>query len=304
MTARARRHTIARYRIRRFVWEPFSPDTYEAPMVYFIYDFDHHVVSLDKPRMRFARLWSMIRRPSVLLGPVPRKGALRPWFNLSRELFRRLDLKPESVRRIALERFTKEGWKIRATFHIEKGTVVYLPFHHLEPEPELFKSLAAASAVAFKSEEIDVRPFLYGLGDAILAAQVSFILTTASALLFPLTVGLLGDFLQWSTRSEFYFTSRFLVITLLLIAAYGFFRLKLSRQRFYGSIELGVGIGMMFAAISTSQPSHHLDLALKTMAAVYVVIRGCTNVNEAIAKERAKLGDEAKEWHASIKAEE
>lgn len=298
MTTTKRQHTIARYRIRRIGRKFFASDIYESPTVYFIYDFDYYVFALDKPRMRFSRLWSMIRRPSVLLRPIPRKGVLRLWLNLSRELLRRLDLEPEFVKTVALERFTKEGWRIQATFHIEKGAVAYLPCR--KAEPKLFGSLAAALAAAFESEEEAVRPFLYGLGGAILAAYVSFILITASALLFPLVVSLLGEFLQWTTRSELRLASQFFVIILLLAAAYGFFRLKLSRQRFYGSIELGVGFGMMLAAIRTTHLSGRLDFALKTMAAMYVVIRGCTNISEAFAKERVKLGDEAKKRHASV----
>jgi hypothetical protein len=190
--------------------------------------------------------------------------------------------------------------KFKGTFHIQKGAVAYLCDRWTTPEPRLFGSLAAALAAAFEIEEVTVRPFLYGLGNAIRAAYLSFILATVAALFFPVTVALLGDFLKCASRADLRLISEIFVAVVLITAAYAFFRLRISRQRFYGALELGVGIGMVMAVIRVPQPADRFDLAIKVMAAVYVIIRGLVNINDAVAKAREPLRAEAKTTHAAI----
>ena len=285
------------YRIRRYGRPRFSDNTCEAPVLHFIYDFDYHVIAIDKPRARFATLWSLVRHPRIL-GRIPRGGTLRPWSRLSGTLVRRLQLEPEFVKTVILERLTKDGWELRGTFHIQKGAVAYLCDRWTTPEPRLFGSFAAALAAAFEIEEVTVRPFLYRLN--IGAAALSFVLSTVAALFFPVTVALLGDFLEWASRTDLRLISQLFVAVVLIAAAYSFFRLRISRQRFYGALELGVGIGMAIAVIRAPQPSDRLELALKVMAAIYVMIRGFVNISEAVAKAREPLRTEATTTHAAI----
>ena len=300
MTAKKHRRTLQYYRIRRIGKPPFSKDNCEAPILRFIYDFDYHVVAVDNPRARFATLWSLVRHPGIL-GRVPRAGVLRPWSMLSRSFVRRLQLEPEFVKTVILERMTKNGWRVRGTFHIQKGAVAYLCDRWTTPEPKLFGSLAAALAAAFKIEEVTVRPFLDSLSKANLAAYfLSIALTTAAALLFPIAVALVGDFLGWASRSDLRLGFQIFVAVVIISVGYAFFRLRMSRQRFYGAIELGVGIGMVIEAIRAPQVPDRFGLALKIMAAVYVIIRGLVNINEAVAKAREPLRAQAKTKHAEI----
>jgi hypothetical protein len=285
------------YRLRRIGRRFLSDNTYEAPVLHFIYDFDYHVIAVDQPRERFATLWSLVRHPRIL-GRIPRGGTLRPWSRLSGTFVRRLQLEPEFVKTVILERLTKDGWKIQGTFHIQKGAVAYLRDKWTTPEPRLFGSLAAALAAAFEIEEVSVRPFLYGLN--IGAAVRSYVLTTVAAVLFPVAVALLGNFLKWASRADLRLISEIFVAIVLITVAYAFFRLRISRQRLYGAIELGVGIGMVIAVIRAPQPSDRLELPLKVMASVYVMIRGLVNINDAVAKAREPLRAEAKTTHAAI----
>jgi hypothetical protein len=114
------RRTIMYYRIRRMSRRPFSDNTYEAPVLYFIYDFDYHVLAVDKPRARFSTLWSLVRHPRIL-GRIPRGGTLRPWSRLSGTFVRRLQLEPKFVKTVILERLTKDGWKIQGHISHSKG---------------------------------------------------------------------------------------------------------------------------------------------------------------------------------------
>jgi len=164
----------------------------------------------------------------------------------------------------------------------------------------VFGSLAAALSAAFKIEEVTVRPFLYGLNNALLTGFLSSVLTTVAVLLFPVTAALLGDFFSWASRADLRLTSQMFVAVVLVTAAYSLFRLRIARQRFYGALELGVGIGMVIALIRVPQPSDRLELALKIMAAVYVMIRGLVNIRDAIEKAREPFSAEAKTAHAAI----
>ena len=288
------------YRIRRIGRRAFSDNTYESPVLHFIYDFDYRVIAADKPRERFATLWSLVRHPGILLSRIPREGTLRSWSRLSRSFVRRLQLEPQFMKTVILERLTKDGWEIRGTFHIQKGAVAYLSGKATTSEPRLFGSLAAAMVAAFEIEEVTVRPFLYRLSNAIAVAYISFFMTTVAALSFPVTVTLLGNLLKWTSRTDLRLISEILVAIVLITVAYAFFRLKISRQRFYGSIELGVGIGMVIAVLRAPQPSDRFELTLKVMAAIYVIIRGLVNINDEVEKAREPLRAEAETAHAAI----
>jgi hypothetical protein len=288
------------YRIRRIGRRAFSDHTYESPVLHFIYDFDYRVIAADKPRERFATLWSLVRHPGIILSGIPREGTLRSWSRLSRSFVRRLQLEPQFMKTVILERLTKDGWEIRGTFHIQKGAVAYLSGKGSTSESRLFGSLAAAMIAAFEIEEVTVRPFLYGLRNTIAVAYISFFMTTVAALSFPVTVTLLGNLLKWTSRTDLRLISEILVATVLITVAYAFFRLKISRQSFYGAIELGVGIGMVIAVVRAPQPSDRFELTLQVMAAIYVIIRGLVNINDAVEKAREPLRAEAETAHAAI----
>jgi hypothetical protein len=78
---------------------------------------------------------------------------------------------------------------------------------------------------------------------------------------------------------------------LLVVAGSGvgaaFFLLKLRHTRFYGSVELGISCALLWSA-AVSPGSSSTDFALKVMGAVYVFVRGATNIYELEKKRREK----------------
>jgi hypothetical protein len=287
------------YRLRRIGKRLHAEDSYVAPSVHFIYDFDYHVLALDAPRKRFARLNAVIRHPRIV-GAVPRTGLLLPWAALSRTLIRRLDLEPEFTKTIVLERLGKDGWTAEHTFHIEKRAVAWVSDRWVTPEPIVLGTFSAALAESLRVEEARLRPLFYGLGESIRNAYVAFAITTIAALACPLAFTVLGDWMRWAARADMRLMSEILSVTLLLAIAYGFFRLKLKRQRFYGALEVGVGIGLIVAVLRSAGSTDRLTLALQVMAAVYVIIRGFVNIRDDIIAAREPLRRAAMSSHAEV----
>ncbi len=279
-----------RYRLRRIGRPSRSDASYVGRMLHFIYDFDYDVLAIDKPRLRFATFASLLRRPRILAG-VPRTGRLQPWWWLSVTLKRRLDLEPEFTKTVIFERLEKKGWGTQGTFHVRQEGVAYIYGRHSSAQARLFSSFAEALAAAMEHEKTDVHGFLYRLNlskVALVAPLVTAAVTSLAALLFPFAVARLGDIMEWARSAGYYTMSQVSATLIIISVAWGFFKLRLRRQRFYGAIELGVGIGMAIAAVRSQSAGEQMELSLKIMAAVYVIIRGMVNIREAVVISRAK----------------
>jgi hypothetical protein len=293
------RRRLLHYRLRQISDRTHAEKGHLEPVLHFIYDFDYNVVAIDKPRMRFATLTALLTHPKIL-GSIPRTGRLRPWHRFSATVNPRLNIQGPFAHVITFERLQKEGWKVQGTFLVQKTTVAYVSAASQLLEPRIFSSLANALVAALKAQGPAVRGFLYGFKKEIALHIAAIVVTSSIALSFPLVVAILGDILRRVHRGNHYILPEIAGAIIIAAAAYFFFKIRLSRQRFYGFIELGVGMGMAIASIRSQSTNEPMDLSLKVMAAVYVLIRGMVNIRESGAKAREELRDLARKEHLEV----
>lgn len=304
--AKSRRH-IVHYRLRRLAstgWIREAAADRPEDIAHFIYDFDNDVLATDKPRKRFTSLTTVLRRPR-LLGGTPRPGRWNWWPFTKRVFSERLNFGQDGeADSLLLERLGKKGWNPRGTLHVTAKAAAYVNGFEYKEHAEICPSFSVALSRALLHEKYSVREFLWGFREAIFMSIVVTVFVTAVALLFPIVSAFAISVLPTASDGTIPWTTTVFATLVSVAAAYFFFRLRTHSQALYGAIELGVGLGMAIASIRNAYVGARFDFALKTMASVYVMIRGMANLKEYSTKKGASKRDflsrTAVERHAEI----